>query len=213
MYWGGYVTVFGTAPCPIQMGDRSQWAKLQWTTTILYLTHMAMTYHGIWYAWYAYDRVFARMPCGTYHFFALRMLDPSQEFWNLRDTIMVFATPLAIWAAVLFPAIGVSFTGALKHTIQESALYQWFFPRHVVGDGERSESHEHEDVSSTIPVRLETQQDPSRRLLHHYATFRDQIRRIHEVSFGTFSDLLVPKWNGPYHGIRLITPLDVKNRR
>lgn len=59
MYWGGYVTVFGTAPCPIRMVGRIQWAKLQWTSTIIYLTHMAMTYHGIWYAWHAYDRSFA----------------------------------------------------------------------------------------------------------------------------------------------------------
>lgn len=141
------------------------------------------------------------------------MLDPSQRFWDLRDTIMFFAAPLALGVAILFPAVGLAFTGVLKHTIQESALCQWFFPRHSVIDGEGPESHEHGDVFPTIAVHRETLQDQSRGLLHYYATFADQIPRLYEVSFGTFSDLLMPLWDGPYHGIRLITPLDVRNRR
>ena len=82
MYWGGFLCVFASAPCPIQLGSKSKWTKLNWTTMVLFTTHALMVYHGIWYIWYAYDQIFSRMPCGTYHFFLVPMLDPSERFPN-----------------------------------------------------------------------------------------------------------------------------------
>ena len=80
MYLGGYICVFDTAPCSIKLGSEMKWIKIDWRTVLLFTTHALMYYHGIWFIWYGYDRVFSRMPCGTYHFFVIPLLDPSEVF-------------------------------------------------------------------------------------------------------------------------------------
>lgn len=72
LYWGGYIIVFGSAPCAIRLGRASQWVKLDWTTVIVFFTHWIMAYHAIWFMWRGYDQSLARLPCGTYHFSTLR---------------------------------------------------------------------------------------------------------------------------------------------
>ncbi|KAK5050489.1 hypothetical protein LTR84_003770 [Exophiala bonariae] len=93
MYWGGYFCVFGSAPDAITVTRASRWVKLNWTATVLFIQHMVMLYHGIWFVWCGYDQVFARMPCGTYQFLLAPMLDPSQPYKHVRDVLMILAMP------------------------------------------------------------------------------------------------------------------------
>ncbi len=126
MYLGGYLYVFGTAPCLIKLGSETKWIQIDWRTVLLFTTHALMYYHGVWFIWYAYDRVFSRMPYGTYHFFLIPLLDPSEVFWALRDCLNHLLIPL-IPLLSLFPFIGLLLIPEIKHAIQDSTIYQLFF--------------------------------------------------------------------------------------
>jgi hypothetical protein len=56
---------------------------------IIFVKHMVMTYHLLFFIWYSYDEVFAKMPCGTYHFWLALMFDLSKEFARWRDFLTV----------------------------------------------------------------------------------------------------------------------------
>ncbi|KAL8858529.1 MAG: hypothetical protein Q9178_005027, partial [Gyalolechia marmorata] len=191
MYLGGYVCVFGTAPCLIKLGSEMKWIKIDWRTVLLFATHALMYYHGVWFIWYAYDRVFSRMPCGTYHFFLVPLLDPSEVFWALRDCLNHLLIPL-IPLLSLFPFIGLLLISETKHAIQDSAIYQLFFQKAAISDRDQAESTEPDDTSAKKSIGLRVYRS---------------IKRIY-MEFRKFCKL-PSRSRG---GIRLVTPIDIKNR-
>lgn len=192
MYWGGYVCVFASAPCPIRLGSEMKWVKLDWTTTILFTTHALTIYHGVWFIYYAYDQVFARMPCGTYHFFVFLILDPSEGFWTLRDylahLLIAFAPPLL----AAFPFTGLLLASEVKHTIQHSATYQTLFPKSSISDRDIPQTAEYDTYLETH-LGLQTYLF----IINRYREFREG------MGFPSYSR----------EGVRLVTPIDIRDRR
>lgn len=193
MYWGCFMCVFGSAPCLIRLGSSRMWTKLDWTTAILFTTHCIMTFHGMWYIWHGYDQIFARMPCGTYHFFVAPVLDPSEAYWVLRDWLSVLAEPVIIWALIVFPLVSLLLLPEVKHAIQSSATYEGFF---------RSTTTPDTDTESTTTLDP-SENSPSRLLWIYSAVKRAHIQLRNAV--------LLPGHHR--NGIRLITPVDVQNRK
>ena len=192
MYWGGYICVFATAPCQVRLGSEMKWIKLDWNTVIIFTTHALMIYHGAWFVWYAYDQVFSRMPCGTYHFFFFPILDPSQGFWTLRDYLTFLLVPVLPTLLVIFPFIGFLLTSEVKHTIQHSAAYQALFHKLTVSDRDQPQTIDYNlSVKTSLGLRV-------------YLFIANRYRAFRE--FCGF----------PSHGrggIRLVTPMDVRDRR
>lgn len=192
MYLGGFVCVFATAPCSIKLGSEAKWIKLNWTTTILFTTHALMYYHGTWFIWYAYDQVFSRLPCGTYHFFLVPVLDPSETFWVLRDYLNHLLVPL-IPLLTLFPFVGILLLSEIKHAIQDSAVYQILIKKTAILDSDQAVTTDSDDASVKKSLGLR---------LYQY------IRGVY-MGFREICDF-------PSHsreGIRLVTPIDVRKRR
>ena len=192
MYLGGYICVFGTAPCSIKLGSEMKWIKIDWRIVLLFTTHALMYYHVVWFIWHAYDRVFSRMPCGTYHFFLVPLLDPSEVFWVLRDCLNHLLIPL-IPLLSLFPFIGLLLISEIKHAIQDFATYQLFFQRAAMSDSDQAESTEPNDTSVKKSIRS--------RLYRSIKWIYMKFRVLCE---------LPSRGRG---GIRLVTPIDVKKRR
>ena len=192
MYLGGYVCVFGTAPCLIKLGSEMKWIKIDWRTVLLFTTHALMYYHGIWFIWYVYDRIFSRIPCGTYHFFLVLLLDPSEVFWALRDCLNHLLIPL-IPLLSLFPFIGLLLISEIKHAIQDSAIYQLFFQKAAIPNRDQAESTEPDDTSAKKSIGLRVYRS---------------VKRIY-MEFRNFCEF-PSRSRG---GIRLVTPIDIKNRR
>ena len=191
MYWGGYVCVFALAPCQIRLGSETKWIKLDWSTVIIFTTHALMLYHGVWFIWHAYDQVFSRMPCGTYHFFFFPILDPSQGFWTLRDYLTDLLIPLLPTLLAIFPFVGFLLTSEVKYTIQHSATYQSLFPKSSVLDRDQPQSAEYDtSVQTSLGVRV-------------YLFIALQYRAFRE------------RFDFPSHsrgGIRLVTPIEIRDR-
>ena len=183
MYWGGYVCVFASAPCQVRLGSEMKWIKLDWTTVILFTTHALMIYHGVWFVWYAYDQVFARMPCGTYHFFFFPILDPSQGFWTLRDYLTHLIFPLLPGLLAIFTYVGLLLASEVKYTIQHSTIYQRFFPKSTVLDRDQTQT--------SLGLRV-------------YLFITRPYRAFREI-------LCLPSHSRG--GIRLVTPIDIRDRR
>ena len=192
MYWGGYACIFASAPCPVRLGSDVKWIKLDWTTAILFITHVLMIYHGAWFVFYAYDQVFSRMPCGTYHFFLFPILDPSIGFWTLRDYLTHLLLPLIPTLLSTFPLSGLLLASEVKYIIQHSATYQILFPKPTVSDRDQPQTTEY-NASAQISLGLRVYLFIKR----EYRVFREMVR-LPSHSRG---------------GIRLVTPIDVKDRR
>lgn len=192
MYWGGFVCVFASAPCPVQLGSKIKWIKLDWTTVILFTTHTLMTYHGIWFVLYAYDQVFSRMPCGTYQFFLVPMLDPSEGFWALRGYLTLSMLPWVLSLLAVFPFVVLLLASEIKHSIQHSAIYQILFPRSMISDCDQAQiTGLNASAKTSLGLRVYLL------IKRRYIVFRESFRL-------------------PSHsreGIRLVTPIDVRNRR
>ena len=189
MYWGGFVCVFASSPSPIKLGSKIEWIGLDWITAILFVKHMLMTYHGIWFIWSAYDQVFSRMPCGTYQFFLVPMLDPSEGFWALRDFLTNLITPFTLPLLLVFPFLGVLLASEIKHSIQNGATYQMFFPRSIKSRGKQPQN---------------TEANASAEISADSGVFLEIYREVRQV------------FRLPSHGrsgIRLVTPLDIESRR
>ena len=192
MYWGGYVCVFASAPCRVRLGSEMKWIKLNWTTVVLFITHFLMTYHGVWFVWHAYDQVFSRMPCGTYHFFLFPMLEPSQGFWTLRDYLTLLLIPFIPTLLAAFPFVGLLLASEVKYTIQHSATYQAIFPKPSVSNCDQPRNTEYNASKQTsLGLRV------SLFIAREYRVFREMF-------------CLPSNSRG---GIRLVTPIDVKDRR
>ena len=192
MYWGGYICVFGSAPCPVRLGSAMKWIKLDWTTMILFTTHALMIYDGAWFVCYAYDQVFSRMPCGTYHFFFYPILDPSQGFWTLRDYVnhmLGFFIPALV---ILFPFVGLVSAAEVKDTVQHSAIFEFLFPKATISDRNQPQTTEQNASVKTSPGL-----GNNLFIARPYRKFRGML-------------------NLPSHsrgGIRLVTPIDIRDRR
>lgn len=132
------------------------------------------------------------MPCGTYHFFLVPLLDPSEVFWALRDCLNHLLLPL-IPLLSLFPYIGLLLISEFKHAIQESSIYQLFFQDAAISDRDQTESTEPDDTSAKRSIGLGVY----RSIKWIYMKFRE----FHELSSRSRG------------GIRLVTPIDVKERR
>ena len=192
MYWGGYICVFGSAPDTFvlgpQTGPKTKWVHLDWTTAIVFITHMAMTYHGSWFVWYAYDSFFARWPCGTYQFFLAPLFDPSEAFSRARDLLTVLWLPVVPPLLMVFPFLALLLATEVKHTIQHAAVFGLVFHRH---DAEVAEADMNAIANRTLCQRV--------------------YKKI-EIGYG----ILRSKLRLPPHarkGIRLITSVDIKHRR
>ncbi|KAL8668990.1 MAG: hypothetical protein Q9168_006404 [Polycauliona sp. 1 TL-2023] len=196
MYWGGYLCVFGTAPCSIRLGSAIEWVKVDWRTAFLFTTHALMYYHGIWFNWYAYDQVFSRVPCGTYHFFLVPLLDPSEVFWALRDCLNHLLIPL-IPLLTLFPFIGLILIPEIKHAVQDSPTYQFFFPKPANLDHNQADFTEPNDTSASQSIALRVYRRLHRSIKWIYIRFRKSCD-------------LPSRRRG---GIRLVTPVNVKDRK
>ena len=192
MYWGGYMCVFASAPCPVRLGSEMKWIKIDWTTVILFTTHALMIYHGIWFSWYAYDRAFSRMPCGTYHFFFFPFLDPSEGFWTLRDYLTHLVVPFFPALLATFPFVSLLLASEVKYTIQHSAIYQTLFPRPTAADRDQPQATEHNaSVKASLGLQVYLF------IARPYKIFREKL-------------------NLPSHsrgGIRLVTPIGIRDRR
>ena len=192
MYWGGYVCVFASAPCRARLGSGIKWIKLDWTTAILFTTHVVMIYHGVWFVFNAYDQVFSRMPCGTYHFLFFPLLDPSEGFWTFRDYLTHLSIPFILPLLAIFPFVGLLLASEIKYTIQHSEIYQSLFPKSTVLDRDQPQSTEYDvSVRTSLGVRV------SLFIAFQYMAFRE-------------------RFDFPSHsrgGIRLVTPIDIRDRR
>lgn len=193
MYWGGFVCVFGTAPCSIRLGTFSKWVSLNWTGAILFATHWVMTYHGIWFIWHAYDQIFSRMPCGTYHFFLAPVLDPSKGYWVLRDWLTQLAAPLFPLLLTAFPLVALLLIPEIKYAVQSSATYQTFFRRKPASNHEQME-----------PIDSDTHEEERSLVQRLHSTITNIQSRFRELCS------LPAQRRG---GIRLVTPVDVEHRR
>ena len=192
MYWGGYVCVFAAAPCPVRLGSDIKWIKLDWITAILFTTHILMIYHGVWFVFDAYDQVFSRMPCGTYHFFLFPILDPSEGFWTLRDYLTNLLIPFVPALLAIYPVVGLALASEVKYTIQNSTIYQTLFLKPTVSDRDQRQTTVHNAFVKISPV------------LRAYLFITRLYRRFREF-------LGFPSHRGG--GIRLVTPIDVRDRR
>lgn len=195
MYWGGFLSVFATSPSSTQLGSGVKWVGLDILTAIQFTTHALMTYHGVWFIWYAYDQVFARMPCGTYHFYIAPLLDPSPSFWFVRDFLTTLICPLAFPLLLIFPFTALLLTSEIKKSVRGSAIYHIIFPK---------TNEQLEENVSQLPVLPSLRSRIVQRLRWHY-------RRLK-----AFYGLIRGKFSLPVHGrsgIRLITPVDIKDRR
>jgi hypothetical protein len=193
MFWGGYICVFGSAPCPIRLGSVSSWMRLDWMTVIVYLTLWSMSYHAFWFFWYAYDQSFARMPCGTVHWFIVPVLDPSKEFWLLRDLSEVLALPVFFIVLVAFPWFTLLIIPEFKHAIQMSAVYKIFVRKVIARGQEQNRPAEHAIARGKLPLH--------RRMYRKIARLHRELRLACSLPGSSRG------------GICLVTPADVQQRR
>lgn len=192
MYWGGYLYVFATSPCSVRLGSEIKWLGLDWISVLQFTTHMLMAYHGSWFVWYTYNQVYSRMPCGTHQFFLVRMLDPSQSFFVLRDVLTNLIYPLALPLLLVFPVLGILLASELKHSIRSAAIYQMFIPQ--------TDRSGHAQSQNTA-VNVSSQPSLALRVYLRIKTLYHRVRRFFALP------------SGGRRGIRLVTPLDITDRR
>jgi hypothetical protein len=166
-----------------------------------------MAYHGIWFAWSAYDQVFAHMPCGTFHaFIGFVLCDPSETFWAVRDWLYQLGTPLSPLLVISFPLVALLVVPEMMDAVQSSATYQYLL------------SFEH-----SIPPSLEAQRLSARTLVQdrddEYGKTEEELSSIPRKMYAQLKRVhgllrkacMLPE--GSWRGIRLITPVDVQERR
>lgn len=192
MYWGGFVSVFASSLSPVRLGRVTQWVDVDWTTIIFFITHWIMSYHGIWFVCYAYDQVFPRMPCGTYHFFLAPMLDPSTGYWLIRDWLSMMAVPIFYFIIHGFPLVLLLSLPEIKYAMTRSSIYQDLFGKSDASDDDQIEPTKHS----------------SSKLLSFFQFIYNEIKEV-QGDIRRICSLPSKRRNG----IQLITPLDIKNRR
>ncbi|KAJ3578425.1 hypothetical protein NPX13_g2136 [Xylaria arbuscula] len=203
LFWGGFFCVFVSAPSSTRLGSSKQWATFDWTMAIQYTTISLMLYHSGWFLGYAAENVFSRMPCGTYHFFFAPAKDPGRIYNILATTISIPLVSVLLMSIISIQTMGFLFIAEVKAAIQSSATYRMFFPGPLRPDDSHS-------------VDLEIAETPLTRTSH--SLFGQFSRRLDLVSrdFATWYCGVriyfgLPAQSRP--GIRLITPMDIKDRK
>lgn len=196
-YWGGNLCVFATSPNSIRLGSKPQWAGLDWVTAINYTIHALMYYHAI-YSWVHGYSSFARMPCGTFHFYLAPILDPSVAYWRLRTYLFVFGLGTFLPIVVGIPLVALILTAEIQQSIYNSTFFQivgeygylpWGFRSRTSASSCRKQSRSSETLEA-LKAFMVTLGGP-------YRWLRMQ--------------LLLP--SGARPGIRLVTPLDIAQRK
>ena len=202
LYWGGLICVSASSPSRTRLTiKRGEWIGLDWRTAIQYTTNVLMAYHTIWFVWLAYDRVFSRMPCGTYQFLFMPVLDPSKTFCLLRDLLMPVINTLVFPFVLSVPFLVVVLTSEIKNSVRDSTLCQFFFPR-------VSNSSDNTQPGNVGAPEVGTGEGLGLRVLQRLGGIYDGIKGVYRY--------FRVKWGLPVRGrrgIRLITPIDIKDRR
>nr|CEG05498.1 unnamed protein product [Fusarium clavum] len=186
MYWGGFACVYASAPCQIRLGGGARWVGLNWDNTIRYTMHTLMAYHGLWFSWWGYDQVFARLPCGTYHFILAKFLDPSIPYSHARDVLSVVLNFIALPLLPAIPVAIIVMAAEIKASIEHSAVYRMLFRS---GTG-----HTQDHLATSVPTRASDR-------------FLDMARKAY---YFVRTEAGLP---GHRLGdIRLITPVDAQHR-
>ena len=198
-YWGGFLCVFTTPPSYMRLGSEVKWIGLDWITGINYFLHILMFYHSTFFWNYGYDQLFSRMPCGTYHFFFAPLLDPSKSFWFFRDALTVMLDPLNIPLIFIIPTVILSLMSEIKGSICDSSVYQ------NLGIYLRSSGRP--DSETVLEI------DPPQVSLS--SRFRNSLRALGFLCVRRYRGLRVWCSLPPHRrgGIRLLTPVDIKQRK
>lgn len=200
MYWGGWLIVFSSSPSSVRLGSVAKWLKLDWIFLIEYVTHTIMNYHAVWFFWYAYANIFPRMPCGTYHFFVVPVLDPSRSFWWIITTLALLINPFILPYILIYPICSCFFASEIKKSIQNAEIYQ------ILGLESRFSSIiQLRTITSRLPISFQLTLQIFQRFSSDFVL--ELIRSYRRIR--TMVDL--PPYCG--NGIRLITPIDIRNRR
>ena len=193
IYWGGYVCVFLSAPNPIKLGSKPTWTGITWNTMIILTLHTFMICHAVWFWAWAYDYKFPRMPCGTYHFIPFPMLDPSTIFWrSRREFTLLILFPVLIQLMLASFMSPLLFAFEIKQTIQHSMAYK--------------------AISVLIPRRSQAQDPENIRAFQNAVLPLSRLCQILKALYQKFRKIYgLPGEVIP--GIRLVTPVDIKQRR
>ncbi|KAK4211158.1 hypothetical protein QBC37DRAFT_389931 [Rhypophila decipiens] len=206
LYWGGVVCVFASSPSQTRLGaKKAKWIGLDWKMAIQYTTHIMMFYHGIWFIWWAYDQVFARMPCGTYQFFVAPLLDPSPTYDFVRDFLTQLISAVALPLLFAIPYITYLLAAEIKNSIRDSTICQQFLPNWSKSATGTSPEPEAEPQTTGMETRVTKLLSLFIRGLGNWHLWNKKVYRW----FRRKMDLPVRARGG----IRLITPIDVANRR
>ena len=166
---------------------------------IQYTAHMQLTCHVIWFMLYAYDLILPRMPCGTYQFFFASVLDPSESFWLLQSAVTQMLSPLALPLLLTFPFIDFLRASEAKQSIQDSSTNRMFYPpANVTGNYQSDIGPPNPSISYILASRI------ARKLRRLPRRLRRRYRKARKV-FGLSKRAR--------SGVRLITPIDLRNRR
>lgn len=198
-YWGGHLCVFATSPSYTRLGSEIRWIGLDWTTGINYPLHILMFYHSTFFWHYGYDQVFSRLPCGTYHFFFVPLLDPSKSFWLLRDALTIIINPANIALILIIPTVTFVLIYEIKKSICDSSIYQ-SLGIYLSGLGRPNS-----EMILTVDAAQDFRGSRFRNCLRAFGSYWVALYR----TLKELSDL-PPHGRG---GIRLITPVDIEQRR
>ena len=203
LYWGGFTCVCASAPSQTRLAGQKRWVSLDWDVAIHYTMHTFMACHGLWFSWWGYDQVFARLPCGTYQFIFAKFLDPSVPYCYARDVLSAVLHSITIPLLLAIPFAIMIMAAELKGSIKDSAVYRMVFccaNVHTLEQGNQNIQETDESISNG---------DGSE---HRLAWLCDRCLGVSRSVY-----YMVRRMAGmPEHrlgGIRLITPVDVRHRR
>lgn len=204
-YWGGVLCVFVSRPSHARFGKSPQWAKLDWSTLLLYATHTMMFYHGVWFFALGYDS-FAKLPCGTWHFYPMPVLEPLGDFYSIRAAVFLLSAVLVMPWCLAIPigwfSMGYEVLDRFDSLFVVRGLKRLAeaFDRRFLGPHRHSELlgvEQHSKDLSTISKLLERITNATMRFSEFYQKMR--------AEFG------LPPNERP--GIRLVTPIKTKHHR
>jgi hypothetical protein len=142
MYFGGNISVF-TWPNLTTANSQTKWLGMTWHGAIISILNIFMYGHSTWFWVWGYNTVFARLPCGTHHFFFGKISDPG-AFMVLRWLFAMNSITASIWYAFLAAVFAILFIGEIRRSILESDIYRGLFPR---GQYRRVEAPQDRDTS------------------------------------------------------------------
>jgi hypothetical protein len=92
MFFGGYLCIC-TQPNLTTSKSKVKWLGMTWHNAILRVLYILMIGHSAWFWIHGYDKVFAKLPCGTHHFFFGKISDPGAiELNRLRTGTLRYMT-------------------------------------------------------------------------------------------------------------------------